>query len=355
MKPITIAGSGPSGLTAAINLAKAGYTVEVCERNSDCGQRFFGDLEGLENWSKKEDVLEELQRMNVAINFDCAPFFAVTVTNGATHHQFRFRTPLFYAVKRGPAAESLDRGLKRQALHYGVVMKFNTTLPIERADIVATGPIAKELFAVDKGMIFQTTMKDIAIGLINDDAALRGYAYLMVTNGYGCLCTVLFNEFTAIHRCFEEAKRIFSSIVPLNIQNPKMVGGSGGFSLKNLYKVENRLYVGEAAGVQDFLWGFGIRDAIASGYLAARSIIDGKDYPQLAQKYFGRKLKASLVNRFLWEKFIRRGYSFVMERVKNVEYGLGFLHRIHSFSLVQRVLYPFALASMRRRYKHLRL
>lgn len=74
MKSIKILGAGISGLTAAINLAKAGYKVDVYERNKDIGMRFGGDLQGLENWSEKEDALDSLKRMNIKINFDCDPF-----------------------------------------------------------------------------------------------------------------------------------------------------------------------------------------------------------------------------------------------------------------------------------------
>ena len=61
MGDIRILGAGISGLTAAINLAKAGYTVEVYERNSDCGRRFLGDMQGLDNYSSKKDVLAMLK------------------------------------------------------------------------------------------------------------------------------------------------------------------------------------------------------------------------------------------------------------------------------------------------------
>lgn len=56
MKSIKILGAGISGLTAAINLAKAGYKVDVFEKNKDVGVRFGGDLQGLENWSERERI-----------------------------------------------------------------------------------------------------------------------------------------------------------------------------------------------------------------------------------------------------------------------------------------------------------
>ncbi len=73
-EPIKVLGAGISGLTAAINLSKAGYKVEVFERNSDCGQRFGGDMQGLENWSEKSDVLDDLKRMGIKVTLTVLPF-----------------------------------------------------------------------------------------------------------------------------------------------------------------------------------------------------------------------------------------------------------------------------------------
>jgi flavin-dependent dehydrogenase len=355
MKPVKIIGSGPSGLTAAINLARAGREVHVYERNSDVGQRFHGDLEGLENWSHKQDVLEQLARMNVSPDFPNHPFCAVTVANGVRSQDFRFRRPLFYAVKRGIASDSFDQALKNQAILHGVNFHFKESLAVTEGDIIATGPIVNEIFAVDKGIVFQTDLPDTAIGLINEVAAYQGYAYLIVAKGYACMCTVLFDRFEDVHQCFEETTRIFEDLVGLEIRNAKSVGGIGGFALKNVFQTNGRLYVGEAAGIQDFLWGFGLRDAIASGFLAAQSILEGRNYEETARAYFSRKLRASLVNRYLWEKFIARGYFHIMNRVKNAEYGLNFLSRMHRFNLLQRALYPFALTAMRKKYAHLRI
>jgi flavin-dependent dehydrogenase len=58
-EPIRILGAGHAGLSAAINLSKAGYPVEVYDRQRDVGMRFHNDTEGLENWSKKIDALDD--------------------------------------------------------------------------------------------------------------------------------------------------------------------------------------------------------------------------------------------------------------------------------------------------------
>ena len=57
--PVRILGAGPAGLAAAINLAHAGFPVEVFEKRHDCGARFHGDLQGLENWSRPTDALDD--------------------------------------------------------------------------------------------------------------------------------------------------------------------------------------------------------------------------------------------------------------------------------------------------------
>lgn len=57
-RPIRIAGAGPSGLAAAIVLARAGRDVEVHEAKRDVGTRFIGDLQIIEAASEREPVPE---------------------------------------------------------------------------------------------------------------------------------------------------------------------------------------------------------------------------------------------------------------------------------------------------------
>lgn len=69
MKEVKILGAGPAGLTAAINLAKEGYQVTIFEKEKECGMRFNGDFQGIENWSSQVDVLDDLNLMNIKTNF----------------------------------------------------------------------------------------------------------------------------------------------------------------------------------------------------------------------------------------------------------------------------------------------
>jgi flavin-dependent dehydrogenase len=355
---IKIVGAGPSGLTAAINLAKAGHEVTVYEKRADTGKRFHGDLQGLENWSSHTNVIRELEQMNIYVNFDCDLFLKLITTNGSKQRVSHYPedNPLCYLVKRGTLPGSLDQGLKAQALEAGVRIHFGQTISPEEADIMATGPISKEQFAVDKGIVFETTHEDINVFLLNDEAAYKGYSYLLITNGYGCMCTVLFDKFTRLNDCYDTSERIFRELLSFDIQNPKPVAGIGCFSTRNVFQQGKTLYVGEAAGIQDLLWGFGIRTAIQSGYLAAKCLIQGRDYVQTAKTFFEPKLKATLISRFIWELARFRNYAVVVDdstnrkALKSLE-----LSSLYNFGSLHKLIYPIALMTMRRRYPNLRL
>ena len=68
-KEIKIVGAGLSGLTAAINLAKAGYKVKIFEKNDIVGKRFHSDYQGIENWVYNQDTIEHLKNLNIELNF----------------------------------------------------------------------------------------------------------------------------------------------------------------------------------------------------------------------------------------------------------------------------------------------
>lgn len=348
MERVQILGAGLAGLSAAITLAKSGYEVDVFERNKDVGGRFNGDLQGLENWSEKEDILDEFKRMNIDINFDCDPFSRVTAANALkTNEIVTSNRPSYYLVKRGNVQGSMDLGLKKQAQDAGVNINFEESIPEDRADIVATGPNSKNLVGLVKGITFKTDLEDTATLIFNDEAAFKGYAYLLVTKGYGCMSTVLLDNLNTVNSCFERTKEIFSDIYKFSIEKPKKCGGVGCFTMKQKFREGKTLFVGEAAGLQDLFLGFGMRYAVNSGFFAAMSIIDDWDYEGMVKWYFSHKLKAGIVNRYLWEKAGRNNYSLVVDNfgwiIRNFDW-------ISNFNVLQKILYPLALKGMKKRY-----
>lgn len=356
MKKKIILGAGISGLAAAINLRKAGYEVEVYEKNKDVGMRFHGDVQGFENWSEKKDALKELKEMNININFDNHPVSRGILMGRKGNKELCCKKPIFYLVKRGPFPGTVDYGLKEQALKLGINIHFGKTLAQKKVDIIATGPIFKEVPAVDKGIVFKTKSKDLVIVAFGDDLAFKGYSYLLITKGYGCMCTAVFDKLNKVSDCFEKTKNFFIKKFHLSIKSPKIVGGVGSFSLKHpfrrKYKKKNILYVGEAAGLQDFLWGFGMRFAVESGYFAAQSIINNLDYEKIAEEHFRNRLKASMVNRYLWEKFDKKAYSFIINHPRIAK---ECLHSMYNYNLIQKILFPIAESYLKKKYPKLKL
>lgn len=348
---IKIAGAGLSGLTAAINLAKAGYSVEIFESKKDCGNRFKGDLQGLENWSSKKGVLKDLESMNLKLNFDYAPFKKIATSNGDGLDEFIFKKPIFYLVKRGSMRDSIDQGLLRQARNFKVKIHFNSKTNEKDIHIIATGP-KRTTLCTDKGIAFETSMGDMAIGLMNNNAAYNGYSYLLISKGYGCMCTVVVGKPNLVNKCFKETKNIFSRLVNLEIKNPRSVGGYGNFNYEPLLVKEDRLFVGEAAGLQDAFLGFGMRYAITSGYLAAKSIIDNIDYKKLIEKRFFNQMKASIVNRFLFERLGDKAYQLLINKAKKSKDLSKILFKAYNFSFkFQKLLFPISLATLKIKYK----
>jgi len=70
-----------------------------------------------------------------------------------------------------------------------------------------------------------------------------------------------------------------------------------------LATVRDRLVtVGEAAGFQDSLWGFGLRYALTTGHMAARAFLAGspQSYDRMWRRRFSSQMRTAAVNRFLF-------------------------------------------------------
>ena len=349
VRPIRIAGAGPSGLAAAIHLARAGYAVEVFERRARAGARFGGDLQGIENWSSDTDALDELRSLGIDIDFHAAPCSRGAQTDGVRTDRFRFDRPAFYLVKRGDVPGSLDRSLVRQAGALGVDLRFGEACPAGSADIEATGPRGRAPFAIDTGIVFETDAPDDAVALLNDEVAPGGYAYLLITQGYGCCCTMLFEDFPSIHERFARARELLVERRGITVRNPRPVGGLGHVRASAGWMQGSALQVGEAAGLQDFLWGFGIRLAVRSGALAAASVLDATDYEAAAEGAFAGALRAGVMNRWLWECGRGNHYAAVRGALRTLG-PMPVLQWTHRERWWHRLLAPLGERALRRRY-----
>lgn len=341
---ITIAGAGPAGLTAAIILAKNGYDVRVFEQHSQVGSRFNDDFQGLENWSRKEDVLAELEKADIETNWWHRPFHG-GIMYDAKMRPMNIKTsrPLFYMVRRGSAhPKSLDRSLLNQAKSAGAELVFNTRAKPDDVDIIAGGPTGRPL-VVAMGMTFDTRHEDFACVFLNDELAPSGYTYFLISEGKATLANVLFKDFKDVHVTFQNSVETIKELFGIDdFANSTNWGGYGSFSIPNSCIVNGALLVGEAAGIQDFLFGFGIRYAMISGKLAAQSIIKKQNYDELWRDRLLPHLKASLVNRFIYNRFgniAKRGLWYITGNISNPD---NFMMWLYNFSPLHKLAYSFA-------------
>ncbi len=344
-KAVTIVGAGPGGLTAAINLAQNGYEVNLYEQNDKPGLRFNGDFQGLENWSDYEDTLSILNRIGIKINFLCHPYSGEDCRFiGPNRKKVKVKTsrPLFYLIERGTDNNSLDQGLKRQAEETGVNILWKQKLEIIKDDlaIVGTGPKAAD--AIAKGIVFKTSHKNICLGFVNNRIAPKAYAYLLVNNGKATFATCMFEDFKNERMYFERALEVLNSSTEIDINDAKEFGGFANFFNEPIIAKNNLLYIGENAGFQDALWGFGIKYAMLSGYYAAQGIMNNQDYTELCRTNLFPKFKTSLANRWLFSHLYNAGYLIMFNVMVKLDDVIPALRNHYNTSMHKRIAYRIA-------------
>ena len=278
-EPIRIAGAGPSGLAAAIALARAGRAVEVHEAKRDVGVRFIGDLQIIEGASEIEPVPAFLERIGISTNFYFRPATSATFYDArGKARSIRSKEPYGYFIKRGAEDATLDRGLLEQARALGVNVIFNSR--ITEADIIATGPSTPDGLA--REMTWKTDDEERVEVFFNHHLAPGGYSYLFILDGIATFGCAIVADFKKIDEYFEHSLAAVRRAHPFSPPSDARTGYSYmNFHLKSSATKDNTRYVGEAAGFQDYLFGLGIRYALTSGWLAARSILESRDFDEL--------------------------------------------------------------------------
>lgn len=314
--PIRIAGAGIAGLAAAITLARRGRHVEVLERGTHPSARSSGDFQGLENWTREEDVLTELARLGFPGVAPLARPFHEMEFHGPDGQRVPIRTgrPLFYLVRRGGGPGSLEQYLHEAAEDAGVAIRFGSRVARRSdCDLVATG--TKRPDGLVAGYLFRTDAPDLAVGVVDNRLGPWGYAYLLVWNGRGTLGSVVCRNLRRAETYRDRTLEYFRRAVPIPMHDLKPFGGIGNYFRLGRKRLRGVLYAGEAAGFQDALWGFGMRYAFQSGVLAARDLLGEADYDAACRATFGASMRAGVLNRVAWCLGGHVGYRAFLRRL----------------------------------------
>ncbi len=334
-RTIKILGAGIAGLTAAVNLAREGRAVEVYERRHAAGLQSKGDLQGLENWTSPTDVLAFLNGVNIPAEFPYEPF------NECQHYddhlrEYSMKSPRvgFYLIRRGPMPGTLDSWLVDLAVRHGVTIRYGVRQPPGDIDVIATG--CRQAFLVARGINFETDLEKTAVAIFDDAIAPFGYAYLLGWNGLGTIAIVSKAGVRGLQQYLDRAIACFGRLRRFEVRNPVTFGGFGG---RYRHLGTGTPLVGEAAGFQDAMWGFGLRMAFHSGYLAARSIVEGADYWTLVRRQIVPLCKSSVVNRMTYDLLRTTRYRHILSSFARAADPVARANRLYAPSAAKSLIY----------------
>jgi NAD(P)-binding Rossmann-like domain len=345
---VRIAGAGLSGLSTAIGLARLGHGVDVFEKNADSGMLRHADWDAIENWTTEQDLFGLLSQWGIMPTFEYRTPFSFEVYNAKGECQIvTLRQPLFYLASRGSQAGSVEQALKAQALDHGVRIHYNCPRDQGEVDVWAAGARSASFF-LGAGLTFRSSHSDIVMILVDTFLAPKAYAYLVIVDGFGTLSTVLTRDFnqarTYLNRCMQAFRRYRS----FDMNDVKMSSGFGGLVSAIWKPITRPLVVGEAGGFQDFLWGFGIRHALHTGHLAARALDKGMDFEQLVKSEVRPLVRASLLNRALYDWAGNRTYGILIRYFASLPDLAKHLRGFYRGSILERIFGPF----VERRYRY---
>jgi flavin-dependent dehydrogenase len=322
---ISIIGSGLAGLSAASVLSNNGYSVNLIERGPSVGELRGQDFQVIRNYGTDINFLNSLLEFGIDIKYK-RPISKIVkyAPSGKSMEVVSENGPLFYVIKRGQDEISLDRQLCDSLNKSNVNFEFNRNVGLS-GDIIATGPILRNISGFGYTFTGINVDPEKILLFMDNKYAPNGYIYLApFGKDSASIAVVSFNlnyNLKMLLDNFIENNEVINKII-VNFKSKEIFSGFAYSNYPETAKIKNQLLVGSAAGFVEAARGFGVKYSIMSGILAAKSIIEKKDYDVLWKESFGNELKESLYRHFLLSSLDNSGYEKLLhnEKVNILQY-----------------------------------
>ncbi len=333
-------GGGISGLVAAILLKKNGYDPIIYEKKIQCGFGRNNDIEGLETWNFIQNPISFIRSLDIPINFNfkSETQFEVHFDNSPSL-MIKDKNPFFHFIKRGSDIGDIDKELQTYALSLGCEIRFNYTPKKEHMSIIATG--TNHAKAYIQGYTFKTSLSNQTHLFLNDALSKTGYGYLIIWNGNATLAVAYKKIDDKNKDISNRLVKILEKKVDLKLpKNSKKFSNYGCFDI-NATKIDKfgKIYIGEAGGFQDYLFGFGMNSAIVSSFLAIKSITENENFIKLINKSIMPQMRASLVNRYLYQNLSERHKYNICRLLSKSKSPLTIIREKSKYSMKKKLFF----------------
>jgi len=318
--PISILGAGLSGLSAAINLSKGGKNVIVYENKDSVGEHLQPCHQALMKTSG--DYKKYLDGLNLNPIFDVTHFDKSYFCTRKRDINIQLPESVPFVSRGGK--KSLESGLFKEAESLGVTFEFRTKMNEKEVDIVATGRKRSDIVAYSTIYENANFERDHFLYMYDDRVSPKGmYLYAIPFDKnkieiVNCVSQPHTKKGKKLFLKAAEEREILHDILK-DANQISEFSGFGGIKIPRSAVLDNRIYVGEAAGFQDPFMGFGMNYALESGKFAADSILYEKDYDALWKKSFKRQLRKDISRRFVMSILGDRLPEYFFRKVDNGE------------------------------------
>jgi flavin-dependent dehydrogenase len=227
-------------------------------------------------------------------------------------------------VDRGGGPVSLEKQLLEQALDAGVQVRFKTKADPAAVDLLATGAPKNLVNIFAGGYRFSHEGSNLEPGeihaLFDNDLAPQGYLCILPGPSAHSIYTVSWRALPYGELVAKVDRALRLEWVREILGTATKVGriyGKGYFH-PDPYSVVAQggvLRAGEASGIQDAVGGFGIRYAVGSGALAAKSLLTGSDYPSMLREEFQDDFEVAMKSRAWLERATDADYDRFLEKL----------------------------------------